>query len=489
MLEPLATAWVLATMGGLLAVSVALSRLAGRTGFPIPLLFLGVGVVAGSEGLGGIVFEDYQLAFRLGTAALTLILFDGGLNTTWRVVRLAAAPATLLATIGVAVTAAITTGGSWLLGLSWPDALLVGVVVSSTDAAAVFAVLRGSGQQPKRRVAATLELESGLNDPMAVALTLLVTQTVLGVREPGWASLAGIVGQMAIGAAAGVAVGYGGRSLLRIVRLSTRGLYPVLTIALALVAFGFPSLVGGSGFLGVYLAAIVLGNGTMPDRVGVVRVHDSIAWFCQVSMFVLLGMLVFPSRLPDVALTGIGVALLLSFVARPLAVGLCLAPFGYTIREVVYVGWVGLRGAVPIVLVTIPLLAGVEHGETLFSLVFFVVVLNTILPGMTIGPVTRALGLQDDVPPAPVALLEIASTRPLRGEILSFRVEAASAVANAQLAEIPFPPDSAAMLVIRGEELIAPRGATVLHPDDHVYVFCRPEDRAFVHLLFGRSEE
>ncbi len=487
--EPLSTAVILAAAGVLLGASVLASRTSGRLGVPVALLFLLVGIAAGSQGLGRIRFEDYRLAFRLGTGALVLILFDGGLNTPLASVRRAVGPAAVLATAGVAGTAALTALGARALGAPWPQALLLGAVVSSTDAAAVFSVLRAAGIQLRRNVALVLEAESGLNDPMAVILTLSFTEALAGGGRPSPALVVEAAVQLAVGAVGGLAVGWAGRWLLRRVRLPAGGLYPVLTLALALVAFGAPTLVGGSGFLAVYVAAVVLGDGVLPYRSGILRVHDAMAWFSQVAMFLLLGLLAFPSRIAAVAATGLALSLFLAFVARPAVVVACLAPFRFSARETAFVGWVGLRGAVPIILATFPVLAGVPGAEHVFDLVFFVVVVSTLLQGSTIRWLARRLGLETPAPPPPRAVLEIVSTQQLSGEVLSFYVEPASAVAGSRISDLPFPEASAVMLVVRGRELIAPKGGTVLAPGDHVYVFTPPDEKSFVQLLFGRAEE
>lgn len=487
--EPIPTAILLATCGALMGVAVLFSRASERVGVPVVLIFLVVGMAAGSEGIGGLYFDDYAFSFRVGILALVLILFDGGLNTPLASARPVLAPAAVLATLGVVGTAALAALGAKLCGFSWSQALLLGAVVSSTDAAAVFSVLRGSGLQIRRRVAMTLELESGLNDPMAMILTLALTGWLLGQGDPLWKTLIGVPVQMAVGCALGVGLGYAGRFLLQRAHLPAGGLYPVLTLALACLAFGLPSLFFGSGFLAVYIAAALLGAGHVPYRAGILRVHDAVAWFSQTAMFLILGLLVFPSRLIDVAWTGLGIAVFLVLAARPLVVLLCLLPFRFEPREIAYVSWVGLRGAVPIILAAYPVLAGVEGAERIFNVVFFVVVVNAIVPGGTIRWVTRRLGLEAWHPPRPHAVLEISSTGDLKGEVLSFYIEPSAAVCGAAISEIPFPPGAAAMLVVRGQDLIAPRGGTVLQEGDHVYVFCRPEDRPLLQLLFGRAQE
>jgi len=488
--EPLPTAFLLTLCGVLLALSVLFSRASGRFGIPVALLFLGVGMAAGSDGPGGIEFSDYGLAFRLGTVALVLILFDGGLNTPLSSIRTAIRPAAVLATVGVVMTAAVAGLAAHLLfDFAWQQALLLGAIVSSTDAAAVFSVLRGSGLQLKRRVGTTLELESGLNDPMAVILTTAMTLSLASGSEPGWELVWGAVVQMGVGAGLGLGLGWAGRLLLKRLRLRAAGLYPVMTLALAMLAFGVPTLLHGSGFLAVYIVGIALGNEAIRYRTGLLRVHDALAWLSQVGMFLVLGLLVFPGALLEVAWEGLGMGLVLAFVARPLAVLLCLLPFRFPPREILYTGWVGLRGAVPIILATFPVLSDAPGAREIFNIVFFIVVVNGLVPGATVPWVTRKLGLAANVPEPPPAVLEIASTQLLNGELSAFYIGSASAVAGERISDLPFPPGSAAMLLVRGQELVAPRGDTVFQTGDHVYVFCHSEDLPLLRLLFGQQED
>ncbi len=487
--EPLPTAIALLVIGVLLAVSAIASRTSGRLGIPFVLLFLLVGVLAGSEGIGRIPFEDYRLTFRVGTVALVLILFDGGLNTTMTSIRRALAPAAVLATLGVAGTAVVMALGARALGIPWSGALLLGAIVSSTDAAAVFSMLRGSGIRIRQRLADLLELESGVNDPMAVILTLAVTDAVAHGESASVAVAVEAIAQLAVGIGAGLAIGHGGRWLLGRVRLAASGLYPVLSLAIALVAFGAPTLLWGSGFVAVYVAAVILGNAPLPYLAGLRRVHDAMAWFSQVAMFLLLGLLAYPSRLAHVAGPGLALGLFLAFVARPIVVAACLAPFRIPRREVVFVSWVGLRGAVPIMLATFPVFAGVEGALRVFDIVFFVVVVSALVQGTTVRWLARKLELETGGPPPPRAMLEIMSTQRLSGEVMSFYVEPASAVAGSLISDLPIPEGSAVMLVVRGRDLVAARGRTVLQPGDHVYVFTPPDEKAFVQLMFGRQEE
>jgi len=485
LLEPGATAALLVAMGLLMLLASLASPLPGRAGVPALTFFLLVGMLAGSEGIGGLPFHDYALAFTLGTTALVLILFDGGLNTSLGTFRAAALRASILATFSVAATAALVAGAGLLLGLSPPLAILVGAVVSSTDAAAVFSVLRTSGVRLQERTGATLEVESGLNDPMAAFLTIAVTEWILGGGGEA-SSVALMFGSQALfGVLGGVGWGLLGRRLLGAVPLPAAGLYPVATAGLALLSFGSVTLAGGSGFLAVYLTGILLAAGAIPYRPGVRRVHDSLAWLAQIGMFVLLGLLVVPSKLVPEIGRGIGLALALALVARPLAVGIVLAPFGLPWRELAFVSWVGLRGAVPIILATYPVLRGVAEGDQLFHLVFFVVLVNSLVPGATVGILARWLGLARPGRAHPPATIEMVSLRELSGEFVWYDVAEVSAVAGAQVRDLALPDECVAVLVLRGDRVIAPRGDTRLDPGDQVCIFVTEDVRRLLDLLFG----
>jgi potassium/hydrogen antiporter len=489
MLEPTATAIFLLTLGALLAAAALFARAGTRVHLPVALVFLALGMLAGSEGIGGIPFDDVRFAYRVGIVALVLILFDGGLNTPVGVVRATIRPAAVLATAGVVASAALVGVVGHLLGLAWPTALLLGAIVSSTDAAAVFSVLRGSGISLKRRVGATLEVESGINDPLAVILTVLLTRNLVTPVSLGdWHLYADVLREFAVGALVGAVIGKGGGALLGLLRFPQGGLYPAFTLSLGFLAYGAATLLHGSGFLAVYLAGIVVGHGHMPMRASILRVHDATAWLGQIVMFLLLGLLVFPSELLPVAGVGLAIAVALAVVIRPVVVALCLLPFRYRWRESLYVGWTGLRGAVPVILATYPVLQVAPGAAQVFNLVFFIAVVNALLPGATIPWVTRRLGLEAETSPRPPAVLEIESVRPLRGELLSYYVDPLLGLDGITIGELPFPPSSAVTLVVRGQDLIAARGHTVLEAGDHIYVLAAPEDRDMIHLIFGRAE-
>src|SRR6476469_8185634 len=361
--EPHASAVLFAVVALLLATSALLSHASQRLRLPVGLVFLAIGIVAGRDGIGHIVFNDYGFAFRAGSAALALILFDGGLNTPVDTVRRSLAPAGLLATVGVVGPMFIVAVFAYALGLPWDASFLLGAIVSSTDAAAVVSVLRSNGIQLKHRVGGALEVESGINDPVAVILTTLLTRQLLGERVSIWLAALDVLREIAIGAAIGVAIGGGARWLLARTRLPASGLYSVMTLATALLAFSLPTLLHGSGFLGVYVAAVTLGSGRVPYRTALGRIHDSLAWLGQVAMFLMLGLLVDPSELLGNAWIGTIIGLTLAFVARPVMVALCLIPLRFPWNDIIYVGWVGLRGAVPIILAMFPVLAGAPGAQ------------------------------------------------------------------------------------------------------------------------------
>jgi cell volume regulation protein A len=319
-----------------------------------------------------------------------------------------------------------------------------------------------------------------------VGIVIIVSSLLSGAVERTGLPLVAIF--LLVGAALGAAIGLGGRGLLRRSALPTGGLYPALTLALALLAYGVTTLLHGSGFLAVYLAGMLLGNGPLPYHAGLLRVHDALAWLAQIGMFLVLGLLVFPSGLLEVAGPGLGLALILAILVRPAIVTLCLVPFRYPWRETVYIGWVGLRGAVPIVLATYPVLVGAPGADRIFHVVFFIVVVNALVPGGTVAWVTRRLGLQAAEAPAPQAVLAIESRLPLEGELLSFYIDEAVVVAGVPLEDLDFPEGSSVMLIVRGNRLIPPKGTTHLEPGDHVYLVTQPEDKPLMQLMFGRPE-
>lgn len=396
-------------IAGLLLLSAVLAaRASERLRVPALLLFLAVGMLAGSEGVGGLTFDSPEAAQAVGTAALAVILFSGGLDTRWAAIRPVLAPGLLLATLGVALTALLLGTVAWILlgsftsfevgadGLSWPEGLLLGVIVASTDAAALMAMFRGSGPQPIRRIRSLLEVESGTNDPAAIILTTLLLG-LLTATEAHSASdvVLEVVVQVVVGTMVGASLGWLGALTANRLRLGTPGLYPILVIAVGLITFGLADLVAGNPYLAVYLAGLVLGNAMRERRELVLDVIDAFAWLAQIIMFLVLGLLVFPSQLWPVAPVAVALALTLMVVARPIAVFACLLPFRVAAPTATYVSWAGLKGAVPIVLATFPATAGLAAADEIFNVVFFIVVVSVLVQGLTLGRAAERLGVLD----------------------------------------------------------------------------------------------
>lgn len=397
--------------GLLLLASVAAARLSQRLRVPALLLFLGLGMLAGSDGPGGIAFNSPESAQAVGTVALVLILFAGGLDTSWIAVRPVLVPGILLSTVGVIITAVVVgTAAWWLLGtfssfqlgqegLSWTEALLLGAIVASTDAAAIFPLFRSGGMLPRARMRALIELEAGSNDPMAVILTTTLIGLLLAPDSgPGGAILALGTG-LTLGVVVGVAMGLLAAAAIQKIGLDAAGLYPALALAFGLSTYGITDLMTGNGFLAVYVCGVIVGNRVTVNRLLIVQVNDAISWVAQIAMFLVMGLLIFPSQLLDVAPVGIALALVLMFVARPASVFSCLAPFGYSRSEMSYVAWSGLKGAVPIVLATFPATVGLNAASELFTVVFFVVIVSVLVQGWTQIPVGLRLGVLTRDPP------------------------------------------------------------------------------------------
>ncbi len=392
----------------LLLVSIVLTPLSTRIGLPVLLLFLAVGMLAGVDGAGGIRFDDFETAFLVGNLALAVILLDGGMRTRAQTFRVALRPAATLATLGVLITALITGAAAiWLLQLPPLVGLLMGAIVASTDAAAVFALLQGRGLNLNERVSATLEIESGSNDPMAIFLTVLLLQ-LIALPDPALNLSVAVmlVQQFGLGALAGLAGGWLLTQLVRRLELAP-GLYSLLVVAGGILVFSLTGVVGGSGFIAIYLAGLVLGNSGLPTLPNILQVHDGLAWLAQLGLFLILGLLVTPSQMLDQALPALGVALVLIFLARPLAVAACLWPFGFNPREQAYLGWVGLRGAVPIVLALFPIMAQIPEAGLLFNVTFFVVLVSLLIQGTTLAPMARLLRLEVPAPRLPTRRLPL----------------------------------------------------------------------------------
>jgi cell volume regulation protein A len=458
-------------VGGLiLLVALLLGAASSRVGLPFLLVFLVVGMLAGEDGPGRIAFNDYRLSFLVGNIALAVILLDGGLRTRFATFRVGLRPALVLATVGVAMTAALLgVCAALVFGLDWRLAGLLGAIVGSTDAAAVFALLKSAGVRLGDRISATLEIESGANDPMAVFLTIALIDVVLSPAGQPLAQLAfELARQFGIGIAAGLAFGFvSGRGLPRI-RLGA-GLDAVLVCAVGISVFALTNALGGSGFLAVYLTGLLIANAPRHASDDVLRAMDSMAWLAQSVMFLLLGLLVTPHELPPVLAPAFGVAAFLMLVARPAMVWICLAPFRFPAAEVWYIGWMGLRGAVPIVLAIFPLLAGVPQADLLFNVAFVVVLVSLLAQGTTVGPAARALGIA--LPPRrdPLARTQLARGGG-RHELVEFAVPASAPVCGAPLDLVDLPRGARAIAVMRSAKLLEPAAAGPLEAGDVVAV-------------------
>jgi cell volume regulation protein A len=459
---------VLVIAVGVLVAGVLAATFAERVGAPALLLFLGLGMLIGEDGPGGVQFDDAGLVRDVGLVAIALILFEGGFTADRAAVRRFAGAAISLATVGVAITAgAVASAAVYLFDLSWPDALLLGAIVSSTDAAAVLASVRGVALP--RRVRAVLEGESGMNDPVAAAAVILLVEIS---TEPSFAVADGALflgAQAIVGAVGGLLVGRLGAHLLRRVEMPP-GLHPVAAVAVALVGYVGVTAAGGSGLLAAYLIGLILAGGGIPSAGVVQGFLQGIAWLAQIGLFVLLGLLVTPSRLLDDSLEAIAIALTLVLVARPLAVAVSTAPFPMRWRERVFLSWAGLRGAIPIVFATFAVAGGVTGADRMFDVTFYVVVVSVLVQGAGLRRVASALGLT-----APRAFrrpteLDLASFQSLGADVIDVPVGRLGTRAGAALRELELPYGAVIVAIRREDGLIVPRGETVLEDDDRLYV-------------------
>ncbi|MFE5890441.1 potassium/proton antiporter [Streptomyces sp. NPDC056468] len=449
-----------------LLLAVAAVRISSRSGLPSLLVYLGIGVLMGQDGIGGISFNDAELTQVIGYAALVVILAEGGLGTKWKEIKPALPAATALALVGVSVSVGVTAAAAhYLVGLEWRQALIIGAVVSSTDAAAVFSVLRRIPLPS--RVTGTLEAESGFND--APVVILVVAFSTHGPIEHSYVLLGDILLELAIGAAIGLAVGWLGSWGLRHVALPASGLYPIAVMAIAVAAYAAGAMAHGSGFLAVYLASMVMGNAKLPHWPATRGFADGVGWIAQIGMFVLLGLLVTPHELGDDILPALVIGLALTMVARPLSVVLCLTPFGVAWREQALMSWAGLRGAVPIILATIPMVGGVEDSRRIFNIVFVLVVVYTLVQGPTLPWLARKLHLSRG-PGADDLGIESAPLERLRGHLLSFVIPDGSKMHGVEINELRLPAGAAVTLVVREGKSFVPLPTTVLRHGDELLV-------------------
>jgi len=476
----------------LVLLSVAASKASALLGVPAFVLFIGIGIAVSELPLGLSSLNDPWVAQLLGVLALVLILFSGGLDTRWDDIRPVVWSGLSLSTLGVAATAALVgLFAHAALDFTLAEGLLLGAIVASTDAAAVFAAMRSSRINLKGRLEPLLEMESGSNDPMAVFLTIAMIGVVLERPNASGSGLAlFFVQQMGLGAAVGWLMGRAMVWIVNRARLGYEGLYPVLTIALMLFTYGLTTILGGNGFLAVYLAGLLMGQAEFIHRRSLKRFHDGLAWLGQVIMFLTLGLLVRPPELLAVADTALITAAFLILVARPLSVMLALLFSGFNLRQRLLVAWVGLRGAAPIILATFPLLQGVPRAGLFFNLVFFVTLSSVVIQGPLIVPIARRLGLLEPARPRPRSPLELEPTTAVRSDLVEVVVPPDSPVTGLRVMDLRMPEDALVVLIGRGEEFIVPGGSTPIEANDTLLVLAdRPELERLRARVEGRAAD
>lgn len=476
-------------------LAIVSTRFAQRFGVPALILFVGLGMLAGSSGPGGIAFDDLGFSLNAGLFCLAIILLSGGLDTPMRLFRASLPPAALLATLGVVVKMLVVGLTAYALTPMSPlEALLLGAVLAPTDAAAVFSVLKGRGLPARLR--GVLETESGTNDPMSIYLTVALTALITTGEGSLLRLVPEVAWQLLVGGVLGLVWGRLLVWLINRVKIDAFGLYPILTLAGGILAFSVTNLVGGNGFLAIYLVGLIVANRPIPHRQNIRYFMDGLAWGAQIFMFLLLGLLVFPDRLVDSLPVALVITAALTLVARPLAVYLSLEPlrrltghYGFTFREQVVLSWAGLKGAVPIILAIVPLLARVPHSALIFEIVFVVVVLSTAVQGLTIVPLARRLGLTRQEPPEPPLRLELGGVTPPGSGVYDVSLPENAPAVGKRLQELSLPDFALVAAIYRGGELIPPRGQTVLEAGDHVFLIATKAEETGIPLEFvGRTE-
>lgn len=484
----LSTDFLVLLFGLLLVVGVLATRVSSRFGLPALILFMGIGMVMGSDVTGLIFFDDSNLAQLIGVAALIVILFEGGLQTKWSSIRSVLAPASSLATIGVLLTTAlVAVAVRFVFGFDWVESFLFGAIIGSTDAAAVFAAFKGKNIEP--RVGATLEAESGSNDPMAMFLTILALDFMLQPDTTIWDGIWMFVLQIVVGAFVGVVLGQLSRLMLNHLRLESSGLHAVLMISMAFLTYGATAYFAGSGLLAVYIAAMIVGNADTAHEVTIVQFSEALAWIMQIIMFVILGLLVFPKQLLDLELIwkGLLISFILMFIARPIAVYLSTLGMPFTRKEKLFISWAGLKGAVPIVLATFPLIAGIDNSQLIFNAVFFVVVTSALIQGTTLTPLAARLGLLGPDKIRSPYTIALVSSKQSQHQLVPYVVTEESSMIGQTLADITLPPNTVVNAIVREEYLIPPTGQTKIELGDLLYVLASTYRHDQLDRMFGED--
>lgn len=461
----------------LMFASVVSSKLSDKFAFPVLLVFLAIGMFSGSEGIGGIYFDNAPLAKSVGVVALIFIIFSGGLDTNWKDTKSIVWPGVILSTLGVLLTAIITGFFAvYILKFTFLQGMLLGSIVSSTDAAAVFAILRSKRINLKKPLEPLLEFESGSNDPMAVFLTLGFI-SLLSVQGMSILSLVPrFVLDMGMGALVGYVMARAIVFFVRRLKLDYEGLYPVITISLVLFTYVIAIFLKGNGILAVYLAGLGLGQAEFQNKRSIMKFHDGLAWICQIAMFVTLGLLVFPSHLVPLIGAGLSLTILLMVVARPLSVFLCLLPFKMSIRKKTMLSWVGLRGAVPIILATFPFTAGIPQADTIFNIVFFIVIASVLIQGTSIPAISKMLKVDAPWTDKTRYPIEFEKTEAIDAELTDIIVPYNSGAVGKMIRDLNVPEKCLIMLISRNDKFIIPAGPTIIEGGDVLLVLANTED-------------
>jgi cell volume regulation protein A len=466
----------------LLVIGVLTAKFSTRLGVPSLVLFIIVGMVVSHY----IYFDNALLTQGFGILALIVILFDGGVQTKWKDVKRVVRPSVSLATFGVLITTVLTgVLAKYILGVTWLEGFLFGAIVGSTDAAAVFSVL--GTQNIRQKLNSTLEAESGSNDPMAIFLTVSIIELIQHPDSPILSLILNFFWQMGIGLLLGLVLGKASVWIINRINLDSSGLYPVLTLSLAALTYGISTFAEASGLLAVYVMAVVVGNADLTYRHTIVRFNEGFAWMMQILMFILLGLLVFPNQLLDIIWQGILLSLLLMFVARPLGVFLSMMFAKYSSKEKLFISWAGLKGAVPIVLATYPMMAGLENSTLIFNVVFFVVLTSALLQGATIAPLAKFLNLSQGEKETVPHSLELVSMGKTKNEMIELKLVEHADISGKSLEELHLPEDILVTAVIREDKLLTPRGNTQIFAGDTLYILISKKKRDKVKAFFQRN--